>query len=100
MSGVQMGLLCMPAEHCGPGTRLRLLRSGEAVHLVDVAAGDSRRGVVLADCFLVWAFKQAIHFPSGLWYSSIWRTPNRSAFALRVSSAICAMASAGSFRSS
>ena len=38
--------------------------------------------------------------PSALWYSSIWRTPNRSALALRVSSAICAMVSAGSFRSS
>ena len=56
----------MSAEHCSPGTRLRLLRSGEAVHLVDVAAGDSQRGVVLADCFLVWAFKQAIHFPFGI----------------------------------
>src|SRR5262249_22156586 len=39
-------------------------------------------------------------FPSGLWYSSIWRTPNWSALALRVSSAICSIASAGSFRSS
>ena len=38
--------------------------------------------------------------PSGLWYNSIWRTPNRSALALLVSSAICAMATAGSFRSS
>jgi hypothetical protein len=95
MCGMQMGLLCIPAEHCDWETRSRLLCSGEAIHLVDVSAGDSQCGVVLADCSLVQTFTQAIHFPSGLWYSPIRRTPNWSAFALRVFSAICAMASAG-----
>src|SRR6185437_1517005 len=38
-------------------------------------------------------------WPSGLWYSSTCRTPNWSARSLRVSSAICAMASDGSLRS-
>src|ERR1700730_7767350 len=38
-------------------------------------------------------------WPSALWYSSTWRTPNWSARSLGVSSAICEMASGGSFRS-
>ena len=38
--------------------------------------------------------------PSALWYSPICRTPNWSALALRTWPAICARASAGSFRSS
>src|SRR5690348_6113399 len=38
-------------------------------------------------------------WPSELWYSSTCRTPNWSARSLRVSSAICAMASDGSLRS-
>jgi hypothetical protein len=81
----------------GPGIRGW---SGQAVHLVHIAAGHAKRGVVLADGVLVGPFEQAVHLAVGLWYSSIWRTPNRSALALRVSSAICVMASAASFRSS
>jgi hypothetical protein len=63
MCGMQMSLLCIPAEHCDWGTRSRLLCSGEAIHLVDVAAGDSQCGVVPADCSFVQTFMQAIHFP-------------------------------------
>ena len=87
-----------PGEKDGSGAGLALA-SGDAVHPVDGPAVHAERGVVLADRVLVRPVEQAVHLAVGLWYSSTCRTPNWSARSLRVSSAICAMASGGSLRS-
>jgi hypothetical protein len=66
---------------------------------VDVAAGHAQRGVVLADGLFVRPVQQAVHLAVAVVVELDLANPNRSARAWRVSSAIWAMASAGSFRS-
>jgi hypothetical protein len=74
----------------------------EAVYLVDVAAGHAQRGVVLADGLFVRPVEQAVHLAVVVVVELDLANPEPrtpSARVWRVSSAICAMASAGSFRS-
>jgi hypothetical protein len=67
---------------------------------VHIPAGCAKGGVVLADGVFVRPFEQAVHFPVGVVVQLDLAYAEPAVVALRASSAICAMASAGSFRSS
>jgi hypothetical protein len=82
MSGVQMSLLCIPAEHCDWGqvrgffVQVRLFTWWTSPQETSSAAWCRRIASSSGPS------SRQYTFPSGLWYSSIWRTPNWSAFAL------------------
>src|SRR5271169_3728262 len=60
----------------GPGRPS--LRSGEAVDLVHVSAGDAERGVVLADGVLLGPLQQAVHRSAARAGTARW-PPSRTA---------------------
>ena len=65
-----------------------------------LAAGDSRRRVVLADGFFVWPFRQAVHRACGIVVQIDLADAELAGSGVACVSAICAVAAAGSFRSS
>ena len=92
------GAVCGGVARC-PGA-LGQARSGEAVCLMDMAAGHSERGVVLPDGVLVRPVEQAAHLPVGVVVQLGLADAEPVGPGVATSSAICARASAGSFRSS